>query len=154
MTAAELDSFFDLVRSQGDVQRGAAIYARESLKCATCHRIEREGGRVGPSLTAIGASSPLDYIVESLLEPAKHVKEGYHTLVVQTDEGRVITGIQVSRSGDDLVLRDATGKEQSIPVATIDEESAGTSLMPAGLVDTLSRDELADLVRYLSELGR
>jgi len=154
MTAAELDSFFDLVRTKGDVQRGAAIYARESLKCATCHRIEREGGRVGPSLTAIGASSPLDYIVESLLEPAKHVKEGYHTLVVQTDEGRVITGIQVSRSGDELVLRDATGKEQKIPVATIDEESAGTSLMPAGLVDAISRDELADLVRYLSELGR
>ena len=82
------------------------------------------------------------------------MKEGYHTLVVQTDAGRVFTGIQVSRSADDLVLRDATGKEQSIPVATIDEESAGTSLMPAGLVDTLSRDELADLVRYLSELGR
>jgi putative heme-binding domain-containing protein len=82
------------------------------------------------------------------------VKEGYQTLVVQTDAGQVFTGIQVSRSADDLVLRDATGKEQLIPVATIDEESAGTSLMPAGLVDTLSRDELADLVRYLSELGR
>ena len=82
------------------------------------------------------------------------MKEGYHTLVVQTDEGRVITGIQLSRSADELVLRDATGKEIAIPAATIDEESAGTSLMPAGLVDPLSRDELADLVRYLSELGR
>jgi putative heme-binding domain-containing protein len=154
LTPPELDAFVDLVRTKADAKRGAAIYAREALKCATCHRIEREGGRVGPSLTAIGASSPLDYIIESLLHPAKNVKEGYQTLVVQTDAGQVFTGIQVSRSADDLVLRDATGKEQSIPVATIDEESAGTSLMPAGLVDTLSRDELADLVRYLSELGR
>ena len=73
---------------------------------------------------------------------------------MQTADGQVITGIQVARSDEELVLRDANGKELKIPSATIDEESAGTSLMPAGLIDSLSREELADLVRYLSELGR
>ena len=86
--------------------------------------------------------------------PAKNVKEGFNTLVVLTDDGQVVTGIQVSRSDEELVLRDAIGKEVKIPTADIDEESAGTSLMPAGLIDGLSREELADLVRYLSELGR
>ena len=71
-----------------------------------------------------------------------------------TDDGQVVTGIQVSRSDEELVLRDAIGKEVKIPTADIDEESGGTSLMPAGLIDGLSREELADLVRYLSELGR
>ena len=154
MSAAELESFVTLVRDKADTTRGAAIYARENLKCVTCHRIGDQGGKVGPNLTAIGASSPLDYVIDSLLYPAKNVKEGYNTVVVQTDDGQVLTGIQVTRSDAELVLRDATGKEMKIPTADIDEESAGTSLMPAGLIDGLSREELADLVRYLSSLGK
>ena len=154
MDPASLDAFVSLVRDKADASRGAAIYARENLKCVTCHRIGDAGGRVGPNLTAIGASSPLDYVIDSLLYPAKNVKEGYNTVVVQTADGQVLTGIQVTRSDAELVLRDATGKEMKIPTADIDEESAGTSLMPAGLIDGLSREELADLVRYLSELGK
>jgi putative heme-binding domain-containing protein len=154
MDPASLDAFVSLVRDKADASRGAAIYARENLKCVTCHRIGDAGGRVGPNLTAIGASSPLDYVIDSLLYPAKNVKEGYNTVVVQTADGQVLTGIQVTRSDAELVLRDATGKEMKIPTADIDEESAGTSLMPAGLIDSLSREELADLVRYLSELGK
>ena len=154
MDPASLDAFVSLVRDKADATRGAAIYARENLKCVSCHRIGDQGGRVGPNLTAIGASSPLDYVIDSLLYPAKNVKEGYNTVVVQTDDGQVLTGIQVTRSDAELVLRDATGKEIKVPTADIDEESAGTSLMPAGLIDSLSREELADLVRYLSDLGK
>jgi putative heme-binding domain-containing protein len=154
LAGAELDAFVKLVREQGDPGRGATIYAREALKCAACHRIGDKGGRVGPNLSAIGGSSPLDYIIDSLLEPAKNAKEGYTTLVVQTTDGRVVTGIPISRSDEQLLMRDANDKEVSVRVADIDEESPGTSLMPAGLVDSLSRSELADLVRYLSELGR
>jgi putative heme-binding domain-containing protein len=154
MDPAALDAFVSLVRDKADAKRGAAIYARENLKCVTCHRIGDVGGRVGPNLTAIGASSPLDYVIDSVLYPAKNVKEGYNTVVVQTADGQVLTGIQVTRSDAELVLRDATGKEMKIPTADIDEESAGTSLMPAGLIDGLSREELADLVRYLSSLGK
>ncbi len=154
MDSAALEAFVSLVRDKADAGRGAAIYARENLKCVTCHRIGDAGGRVGPNLTAIGASSPLDYVIDSLLYPAKNVKEGYNTVVVQTADGQVLTGIQVTRSDAELVLRDAAGKEMKIPTADIDEESAGTSLMPAGLIDGLSREELADLVCYLSSLGK
>ena len=154
MSDAELEAFVTLVRTKADARRGAEIYARESLKCVSCHRIGDQGGRVGPNLSALGAASPLDYVIDSLLQPAKNVKEGYATLVVQTADGRVLTGIQVARSDEQLVLRDATGAEIRIPTADIDEESVGSSLMPVGLIDPLSRDELADLVRYLSELGR
>ena len=124
MTGSELEGFVERVRTKGDKARGAAIYERESLKCASCHKIGDQGGRVGPALTAIGASSPLDYIIDSLVHPAKNVKEGYNTLVVLTDDGQVVTGIQVSRSDEELVLRDATGTELKIPTSTIDEESS------------------------------
>ena len=154
ITPDQLDGFIELVKAKGDRVRGEAIYKREALKCASCHRIGDHGARVGPNLAAIGAASPLDYIIDSLLYPAKNVKEGFNTLVVQTADGLVVTGIPVSRTDEELVLRDATDKQITIRVADIDEESPGTSLMPAGLVDSLSREELADLVRFLSELGR
>ena len=154
MTDTELDAFIEFVRTKADRSRGEAIYKRESLKCVSCHRIGDHGGRVGPNLAAIGAASQLDYIIDSLVYPAKDVKEGFNTLVVLTDDGNVMTGIQVSRSDKVLVLRNAIGRNVKIRTAAIDEESPGTSLMPAGLIDGLSREELADLVRYLSELGR
>lgn len=154
MSGADLDAFVELVRTKADATRGEEIFRRESLKCVACHRVGDHGPRVGPNLAAIGAASPLDYIIDSLVYPAKNVKEGYQTLVVLTDDGRVVTGIQVSRSDEELVLRDALDREVRVPTAEIDEESIGTSLMPAGLIDPLSREELADLVRYLAGLGK
>ena len=154
MTAGDVATFAAFLAESGNAGRGEALYRQEKLQCVKCHRIGREGGRVGPDLTAIGASSPLDYVIDSVLHPAKNVKEGYNTLVVLTADGRVVTGIPVSRTGTELVLRTAEDKVVSIRTDDIDEESPGASLMPQGLVDGLSQQELADLVRYLSQLGR
>ena len=109
---------------------------------------------MGPNLTAIGSAAQPDYLLDSLLDPAKNVKEGYGSLVVVTADGQVTSGIPVSRSDTELVLRDSLDKEVRLRLADIEEEAPGTSLMPAGLVDGLSAEDLADLVRYLSALGR
>ncbi len=151
---AEMSEFLVFVQNSGNASRGREVYRREKLQCVKCHRIGREGGRVGPNLSTIGVASQPDYIVNSLLEPAKNVKEGYNTSVVLTVDGKVVTGIPVSRTESDLVLRTAEDKQVSVRVADIDEESPGTSLMPVGLVEPLSRQELADLTSYLLSLGR
>ena len=149
-----MTEFLAFVQASGDAARGRKIYCREKLQCVKCHRIGREGGKVGPNLSTIGVASQPDYIVNSLLEPARNVKEGYNTLVVLTADGQVATGIPVSRTNTELILRTADDKQLTIRTADIDEESAGTSLMPVGLVDQLSRQELADLASYLLSLGR
>ena len=138
----------------GDPARGEALFRRESMQCLKCHAIAGAGGRVGPGLESIGASAPVDYILDSLLEPAKAVKEGYHTTVVATSDGRVLTGLKIRQSDTELVIRDADDREISIPLATVEDQKAGGSLMPAGLADPLTRGELLDLVRFLSELGK
>jgi putative heme-binding domain-containing protein len=143
-----------LVAAGADAGRGRELYRRESLRCVACHRIDREGGRLGPNLTAIGSAAQPDYLLEALLDPAKSVKEGYGSLVVITADGQVISGIPVSRSDTELVLRTALDREVRLQLADIEEEAPGSSLMPAGLVDDLSAEDLADLVRYLSSLGR
>ena len=154
MSAAGRAAVLALVGESADAARGREIFRRAELRCVACHRIDREGGRVGPNLTAIGTAAQPDYLLESLVDPARTVKEGYGSVVVVTADGQVTSGIPVSRSDTELVLRDVLDRDIRLRLADVEEESAGTSLMPAGLVDALSPEELADLVRYLSSLGR
>ena len=142
----------DVARS-GDPARGEAIFRLDEQSCLKCHAIGGAGGQVGPDLGSIGASAPDDYLLDALLEPDKAVKEGYHALTVATDDGRIATGIKVRQTDAELVLRDAEDREVAIPTARVEDQKPAGSLMPAGLVDPLTRPELVDLVRFLSELG-
>jgi mono/diheme cytochrome c family protein len=63
--------------TQGDPIRGELIYRRTDLACIGCHSIGGAGGKVGPDMTSIGASAPIDYLVESVLLPNAKIKEGY-----------------------------------------------------------------------------
>jgi putative heme-binding domain-containing protein len=143
----------DVLKS-GDPGRGEALFRRSDLACFKCHAIGGAGGQVGPDLTSIGTSAPIDYLIESILLPNKAVKENYHALVVSTQDGRFFTGIKVRETNTEIILRTAEDREQAIPVKDIEDRSPGGSLMPEGLADNLTRAELIDLVRFLSELGK
>ncbi len=138
----------------GDAARGESIYRRKELNCQKCHAIAGGGGQVGPGLESIGASAQPDYLVDSLLEPGKAVKENYHALAVATSDGKVYTGIKVRQTDAELVLRDADDREIAISTSSIEEQKMAGSLMPAGLTDGLTRAELIDLVRFLSQVGK
>jgi putative heme-binding domain-containing protein len=154
LSRTELDTLAADVRKLGDAVRGEALYRRKDQLCMKCHAIGGAGGQVGPDLTSIGASAPVDYLIESLLDPNKAIKEGYHSVIVGTDDGRIITGIKVRSSDKELVLRTAEDREVTVPRSQIERESQGRSLMPDGLTDSLTRGELLDMVRFLSELGK
>jgi putative heme-binding domain-containing protein len=154
LDATELKRLSALVQSQGDPARGEAVFRRPELGCAQCHALGGAGGRVGPDLSGIGTSAPLDYLVESILLPSKVIREGYTTAHVTTADGKAYSGVVVRESPSELVLRDPVRDEVVIPVKDIDEKRVGGSLMPDGLEQTLTDTELADLVRFLSELGR
>ena len=155
LTDAQFAALVAHARETGDPARGERIYRRAGLKCQTCHAIGGAGGKVGPDLTSIGGSAQTDYLLESLLKPSAKIKEGYATMTVLTAEGLVKTGVLLSKTADALTLRDANGSEVTIPAGDVVEaEVSPVSLMPAGLVDSLRRDELADLTAFLSALGR
>jgi putative heme-binding domain-containing protein len=142
------------VQQHGDPARGEVVFRRADQACFKCHAIAGAGGQVGPDLVSIGASAQVDYLVESILLPNKIVKEGFHSLVVATKDGKLYTGIKVRDANGELVLRNAEDREIAIAKNTIDEQTNGGSLMPEGLADPLTRTELVDLVRFLSELGK
>jgi len=105
-------------------------------------------------LSPVGATSPPDYLIKSILVPNEAVKEAYLTHIVITDDGKIFQGIIVDRNDERIIIKEASGEQRSIPVASIDEMTEGPSLMPKGLTRFLTRAELVDLVRFLSELGK
>ena len=147
----------DLVReviSRGDAARGESLYRSQDLACLKCHAIARSGGRVGPDLSGLGTRAQIDYLVESILEPNQAIKEGFQTISVTTREGRLFSGMKLTESSRELVLRDSEDRVVSILLSSIETTKTGLSLMPSGLADNLSRGEFVDLLKFLSSLGR
>ncbi|MFO0817732.1 MAG: HEAT repeat domain-containing protein [Pirellulales bacterium] len=153
-TPEEVSKIVAEVTTKGDPARGERIFRRKDLSCMKCHSVSRAGGQVGPELSAVGGSSPVDYVVNSILNPNLAIKEQYVTRVFELASGNVITGIVIDRDDVRVNLRDVNGKQMTIPTADIDEEAEGRSLMPQGLTMFLTRDELVDLARFVSELGK
>ena len=153
LDAAEIERFIREVKEQGDPARGERIYRLASQACMDCHSIAGAGGRLGPDLTSIGASAQLDYLVESLLDPSKQIKEGFHLVTVRKEDGSIATGIALRQNDQEIVMRDGSDKEVTIPRSAVRQASLNPiSLMP--VTSGLRRDEFLDLTRFLSELGR
>lgn len=150
----EVQSLVAEVAAKGDAARGERIFRRSDLNCFKCHALSGAGGNIGPDLSAVGSTSPVDYVVNSLTFPNLAIKEAFVTRIVQTVDGGVYQGIVVDRNETQLALKDAAGQRIEIPVVDIEEEAEGKSLMPDGLANLLTRSELVDLVRFVSELGK
>jgi putative heme-binding domain-containing protein len=150
----ELEAMVSEVLQKGDPARGEVVYRRKELNCMSCHAIGGAGGQVGPELISIGASAPVDYLIESILNPNKAVKEGYHALKVTTADGKVFTGVKIRETKTDMTLRTQEDKEIKILLEDVETRAQTRSLMPDGLADQMTKQEFVDLVRFLSELGK
>lgn len=142
------------VIARGNAARGEKIFRRADVSCMRCHSVSRAGGQVGPDLSAVGGSSPVDYIVNSILNPNLAIKEQYVTKVFALVNGTVLTGVVIDRDETRVRIRDVQGKTITVPTADIDEEVEGKSLMPQGLTKFMTRGELLDLAKFISELGK
>ena len=154
LSDAEIKSLVEKVMKEGDAARGQILFRRKDTSCTLCHAIGGAGGKVGPDMTSIGASAQPDYLIESILYPNRKIKEGYHSIQVETADGDDISGILVRENNNQLVLRNSQDVEVSIAKDNIKSRKLGNSLMPSGLVDALTGAERLDLYRFLIELGK
>ncbi|MBD3629271.1 PVC-type heme-binding CxxCH protein [Cyclobacterium sp.] len=140
----------------GDAAKGKEIYHRAQLACISCHKLKGVGlSDIGPDLGSIGASAPVDYIIESLTEPSKKIKEGYKSSTITTGNGDFYNGSIIFEDANKITLKTSTGVEVSIQKNKIkSRETSDVSMMPAGLTDALNESELIDLFKYLTELGK
>jgi putative heme-binding domain-containing protein len=146
-----LRAYAGVVSMKGDAARGKAVFAR---RCAVCHRLEGVGHEVGPDLAALAIKSP-QYLLNEILDPNRNLDSRYTEYVALTKNGRSFTGLLAAETATSITLRGQEGKQQVLLRADL-EELAGTgrSLMPEGLEKDLTRQDLADLIVYLTHQER
>lgn len=154
-TADEVKALAADAMKTGSAARGELVYRRKELQCLACHAIAGAGGAVGPDMSSIGASAQPDYLVDSLLLPSKAIKEGYNAIRVVTADEKVYQGVKVREVDGKLTIRTAEDKELTFVTKDLIGRGDSTkSLMPEGITDQLTKQEFADLVKFLSELGK
>ena len=142
----------ELVKQAGDAGRGRAVFVGAGT-CAKCHVVGSEGKNVGPNLSGIGAKLSRQALYESILAPSAAISHNYETYTAVLDDGRSVTGLLVSQTPEQVVLRPADGVEATLAAKQVDQlVRQPISLMPADLANTLSAQELADVVAWLETL--
>lgn len=151
---AEHESIMQYVlATRGDSLRGRELFAnQEKSWCAKCHRLGAEGPRIGPDLTGIGRRFSRVNIVESILDPGRTIAPSYGTVAVLLQDGRIVTGTRVARDESTMTIGDNQGQLHPVPLDEIDVVSEHeVSTMPLGLEQRLNRQELLDLIEFLSQ---
>ncbi len=124
-----------------------------AARCVVCHRFGIDGGATGPDLTQAGGRFQVKDLVEAIVHPSRVISDQYKASVVQTADGRVVTGRIVSESPETLiVVTDPEDATKAVEIARSDVEEivpASESLMPRGLLDPLNETEVLDLLAYV-----
>src|SRR5205807_6128617 len=133
----------------GDAERGRLVFTKAS--CAACHSGAQA---LGPDLSGVAGRFSRADLFTAIVRPSKDVSPCYQTTVIETTEGKVYQGLVIYEAVDGMILQ--TGPAVTVRVAGSQIASrriTPTSLMPAGLLDPLSNQEIADLYAYLKGLG-
>jgi putative heme-binding domain-containing protein len=154
-TIDDLVPFLDQLDRGRSFENGKKLFTAAS--CVQCHTVGKEGAKIGPDLNELPKKlaekkfSRHD-ILREIVRPSEVINENYKTYQIETIKGELITGVILSQ--DDKIMRIVTNpleKPKEIPIKDIDEKrESKVSLMPEGLLTTLSKDEILDLLAYIT----
>jgi putative membrane-bound dehydrogenase-like protein len=131
--------------ARADLSNGRRLFA---ATCASCHTLFGEGAKIGPDLTGAQRSN-LDYLLENIVEPSATVAGDYRVATIAFTDGRILNGIVGNKTGQVLTIQTA-GERLSVDRADVEQiKDSSLSLMPEGLLDTLSEGDASDLIAYL-----
>ncbi len=150
-TMADLQDLMTADVSQRDLENGKKMFAIAA--CYKCHRISGNGGIVGPDVTLAGYRFNTHDLLETIVDPSKSISDQYEATIFLLQDGRVVTGRVANLNGDQYQIQEdmiVPGNFTAIKVPDIEEmKPSKVSLMPNGLLDNLTKDEIADLLAYL-----
>lgn len=137
--------------ADADADRGRAVFFRDPVPaCFHCHRLQDQGTEIGPDLAGLARRAKPEEALESILRPSARIADGYRTVVVVTQDERIVTGLIRRETARSLVLRDNNGRDVELPREDVrDRTLLDVSLMPENVADALSPRELADLLKFL-----
>jgi putative heme-binding domain-containing protein len=135
-----------LEAGRGNPYAGRELY---SQRCYACHVLHGRGGAIGPDLTSFKRDDTASLAL-AIVNPNAEIREGYESFVLTTKAGATHAGFLVQQDDERVVLRDMAGI--TVPVERTAIESLagmGRSLMPEGLTDDLTAEQIRDLFGYL-----
>jgi putative heme-binding domain-containing protein len=157
-TINDVDDLLAQREGERDLERGAKMFA--AARCVACHRVGERGGVSGPDLTSLAQRfSPRDILV-SIVEPSQVIAEQYTADTLELSDGRVLTGRLAPgdyRSTQLQIVPNLLEPEKVVSVAKAQiaaRHVSAVSPMPTGLIDVLTREEIADLLAYLAAAGQ
>jgi len=137
---------------KGNALRGEQLYAK--LTCNKCHTVNPNEPLRGPYLPEVAKTYKRDQLTESILLPSKSLAQGFVTNIFLMEDGRVLSGFITQETPEKIVIRDNQANEIVLDTDQIEGQKKDTvSIMPAGLANDATVQELADLVTYLETLS-
>ncbi|HEV3386338.1 MAG TPA: hypothetical protein VG097_16065, partial [Gemmata sp.] len=134
----------------GDIRRGQLVFNSQKTQCIACHKVGYVGGTIGPDLTRIGSIRTERDLLESIVFPSASFVRSYEPMRVLTTDDRTFNGNIKKDAPDEIIIVVAADKEERIARADIASITpSSVSLMPSGLDQQLSKQELADLIAFL-----
>ena len=141
----------DQVLQDADINNGKKLYSVTT--CYNCHRLLMEGGVVGPDLTAAGRRYSTKDLLTAIIEPSKEIPDQYEATVFQMEDGRLISGRVANLAGNEYWVQSDMNDPSNFTKIKVDEiedmKPSKVSMMPSGLLDTLEKEEVYDLLLYL-----
>ncbi len=139
-----------LIKTKGDAAQGRRVFVSS---CGSCHRLEGEGVEVGPDLKNVATKWSRTDLLEQILFPGKVVEPAWQLATVVLKSGETKAGFMVSKTDQELVLRQLGGVQETLKGAEVQRVSLSpVSLMPEGLLQNLTLQEAGDLLEYLGTL--
>lgn len=137
----------------GNAEEGKKIFLeRAEVSCVRCHKAGAEGGEVGPDLSHVGAAKPREYLLESIVYPNKNVAAGFESLLVTMKDGAVYAGLLKGENDTEIEVNSPEDGLLKLKKADIKERQRGLSAMPEELRQVLTKQDLRNLVEFLSSL--
>ncbi len=137
--------------SDAEPENGRQMFALAT--CYKCHRINQQGGIVGPDLTPAGHRYSTRDLLETIVDPGKAISDQYEATMFLLTDGTVVTGRVANLTGGQYLVQEdmiQPGNFRRIEVADIEEmRPSKVSMMPTGLLDNLTREEIVDLIAYM-----
>jgi putative heme-binding domain-containing protein len=134
---------------QGDAGRGRQVFHRV---CAECHKVADMGSAVGPDILSVVIRNK-EVLMTDILDPNRRIEAGFEEYLVETADGRTVTGVIGAESADSITLRRAKGEQDVVPRAQIRTlRSLTVSAMPGDLENQIDVGQMADLLAYLKSL--
>jgi putative heme-binding domain-containing protein len=145
-------SMQDISKLTGDASGGKRVF---TSRCASCHKLGNEGTAIGPDLTGIGKKFDKMAMLDAIINPSAAIVFGYEPWLVHTKDGESVYGFLISENKQAIVIKDIAGQKHTIDIKKItSKQKQEKSLMPDPVNNGMTEQNLADVIRYLSEIDK